>query len=59
VLNIVREMAADGTAVLVVSSETETVMAVARRILVAKRGEIVADLAGTTVSEELLMEKAS
>lgn len=59
VLDIVRELAADGTAVLVVSSETETVMAVAHRIVVAKRGEIAADLAGTTVSEELLMEKAS
>jgi len=59
VLTIVRELARDGTAVLVVSSETETVMAVAARILVAKRGEIVGELAGTTVSEELLMEQAS
>ena len=59
VLDIVRELAGDGTAVLVVSSETETVMAVAHRILVARRGEVVADLSDTAVSEELLMEKAS
>jgi ABC-type sugar transport system ATPase subunit len=45
--------------VIVVSSETETVLAIAHRIVVAKRGEVVADLAGVTVTEELLMEKAS
>jgi ribose transport system ATP-binding protein len=59
VLTIVRELAAEGTAVVVVSSEPETVMGVAHRILVAKRGEIVGELAGTTVTEEMLMEVAS
>jgi ribose transport system ATP-binding protein len=59
VLRIVRGLAAEGTGVIVVSSEPETVLALADRIFVAKRGEIVADLAGTTVTEELLMEKAS
>jgi ribose transport system ATP-binding protein len=59
VLDIVREFAQAGAGVIVVSSETETVMAIADRIVVAKRGEVVADLAGITVTEELLMEKAS
>ncbi len=59
VFDMVRELAAEGTGVIVVSSETETVLAIAHRIVVAKRGEVVADLAGVTVTEELLMEKAS
>jgi ribose transport system ATP-binding protein len=59
VFDMVRDLAAEGTGVIVVSSETETVLAIAHRIVVAKRGEVVADLAGVTVTEELLMEKAS
>jgi ABC-type sugar transport system ATPase subunit len=59
VMDIVGQLASEGTAVVVISSEPETVMAVAHRILVTKRGAIAAELAGTDVTEELLMEVAS
>jgi len=59
VLAVVKELAEDGTGVIIFSAESETVLAVAHRILVANRGKIVADMAGTTVTEEDLMDKAS
>lgn len=59
VLEVVRELADAGAGVIVISAEPETVLAAADRILVANNGKIVANLAGTTVTEELLMEKAS
>jgi ribose transport system ATP-binding protein len=59
VMEIVGQLADEGTAVVVISSEPETVMAVAHRILVTKRGAIAAELVGTDVTEELLMEVAS
>jgi ribose transport system ATP-binding protein len=59
VMDIVGQLASEGTAVVVISSEPETVMAVAHRILVTKRGAIAAELVDTDVTEELLMEVAS
>ena len=56
VLRIVEEAAAGGSAVLVASSEPETVLAFAHRVLVAKRGTIVGEFAGRAVSKRDLFE---
>lgn len=58
ILRITRELARGGTGVIVVSSEPETVFAVADRILVARRGRIVAEFVGTYVDKDDLLEAA-
>jgi|EndMetStandDraft_8_1072994.scaffolds.fasta_scaffold04099_5 ribose transport system ATP-binding protein len=55
VVRIVREAARQGTAVLLVSSEPETVLTFADRILVAHRGRIVREFTDTQVSKNELM----
>ncbi len=56
VLRIVEQAAKDGVAVLVASSEPETVLAFAQRVVVAKRGRIVAEFSGTAISKRDLLE---
>jgi ribose transport system ATP-binding protein len=56
VLRIVEKAAREGSGVLIASSEPETVLAFAQRVLVAKRGRIVAEFAGCDVSKQQLME---
>jgi ribose transport system ATP-binding protein len=58
VLRITREVARQGTGVIVVSIEPETVFAVADRILVARRGRIVAEFVGAYVGKDELLEAA-
>ncbi|MCW2880188.1 MAG: transporter related [Sphaerisporangium sp.] len=56
ILELVRRFAAQGGAVLVVSSEFEEILAVATRVLVVREGRIVAERpAHETSEEELLM----
>lgn len=56
VLGILREFRNEGFAVLVVSSEPETVLAVCDRIIVMSRGRIVAEMANTdAVNKDTLM----
>ncbi|XVQ87823.1 sugar ABC transporter ATP-binding protein [Microbispora siamensis] len=56
ILDLVRRFAAEGGAVLVVSSEFEEILAVATRVLVVREGRIVAERpAHETSEEELLM----
>jgi ribose transport system ATP-binding protein len=57
VLRIVEQVAQGGTAVLVASSEPETVLAFAQRVLVAKRGRIVAEFSGGEVTKRDLLER--
>jgi ribose transport system ATP-binding protein len=57
---VVRSVAADGLAMIVVSSEFDQLMAMCDRILVLRRGAIVADLQNTPeVTEPRLMALAS
>ena len=47
-----------GIGVLVVSTEPETILSLADRILVMKKGEIVREFSGATVSKDRLLEAA-
>jgi ribose transport system ATP-binding protein len=58
VVKIVRGLREKGIGVVVVSTEPETVLSLADRILVMKRGEIVREFAGDTVSKDRLLEAA-
>jgi ribose transport system ATP-binding protein len=58
VVKIIRGLREKGIGVVVVSTEPETVLSLADRILVMKRGEIVREFAGDTVSKDRLLEAA-
>ena len=58
VVRIVRGLRDAGMAVLVLSTEPETVLSLADRIMVMRRGEIVREFAGGTVTKDLLLEAA-
>ncbi len=58
VVGIVRELVAEGGAAVVVSSEPEVVLDCATRVLVAKRGEIVAAFSDCAVTKDQLLEEA-
>ena len=58
VVKIVRGLRDQGMAIVVVSTEPETVLSLADRILVMKKGEIVREFAGETVSKDRLLEAA-
>jgi ribose transport system ATP-binding protein len=58
VLKIVRGLRDQGIGVLVVSTEPETVLSLADRILVMKKGAIVREFASETVSKDRLLEAA-
>jgi ribose transport system ATP-binding protein len=58
VLKIVRGLRDEGIGVVVVSTEPETVLSLADRILVMKKGEIVREFASETVSKDRLLEAA-
>lgn len=55
---MIREVAAQGTAVIVVSSETEELTALADRIVVMKEGRIAASLENRNLSEDEVMQYA-
>ena len=58
VVNIVRGLRAQGLAIVVLSTEPETVLSLADRILVMKRGAVVREFADETVSKDRLLEAA-
>ncbi|MBN8996028.1 MAG: sugar ABC transporter ATP-binding protein [Rhizobiales bacterium] len=58
VVKIVRGLRDKGIGVVVVSTEPETVLSLADRIVVMKRGAIVREFAGDTVSKDRLLEAA-
>ena len=59
VIRIIRERAAQGTAVVVVSAEAEIVLSVADRVLVAREGEITREFVDEEVSVSELVEAAT
>lgn len=59
VIRIVQRLQADGVSVLLVSTEPETVLAIAQRALVMHRGRIVAEYAGCQVDKRTLVEAGS
>lgn len=58
VINIIRDLRAKGLAVIVLSTEPETVLSLADRILVLKRGVVVREFANEVVSKDRLLEAA-
>ena len=58
VLKIVKSLRAEGIGVVVVSTEPETVLSLADRILVMKRGRIVHEFAREAVSKDRLLAAA-
>jgi len=58
VVKIVRKLRDEGMAIIVVSAEPETVLALADRILVMKKGRIVHEFANETISKDGLLEVA-
>jgi len=56
VTKIVRGLAGQGIAIIVVSAEPETVLSLADRILVMKKGRIVREFADELVSKDRLLE---
>jgi ribose transport system ATP-binding protein len=55
ILRLVRELAAEGLPVIIVSSEYEELLAVCDRILVMRSGAVVAERAAADVNEEALI----
>jgi ABC-type sugar transport system ATPase subunit len=49
---MVRELAADGVAIIAISSELPEILAISDRILVVRAGRIVGELDGTTATQE-------
>lgn len=58
VINIVRELRAKGLAIIVLSTEPETVLSLADRIVVMKRGAVVREFANEAISKDRLLEAA-
>jgi ribose transport system ATP-binding protein len=58
VIKIVRGLREQGIAIVVVSTEPETVLSLADRILVMKKGRVVREFADEPVSKDRLMEVA-
>jgi ribose transport system ATP-binding protein len=58
VMKIVRDLRDKGLAVIVVSAEPETVLSLADRIVVMKKGRIVKEFANETISKDRLLEAA-
>jgi ribose transport system ATP-binding protein len=58
VVKIVRGLRDQGIAIIVVSTEPETILSLADRILVMKKGEIVREFSEGTVSKDRLLEAA-
>jgi ribose transport system ATP-binding protein len=58
VLDLVKGLKEEGVAILLLSTEPETVLAESDRILVMSKGRITKEFSGERVSKDLLMEYA-
>lgn len=58
VLSIVQNLRAQGVAILLITTEPETIVQIANRSLVMRRGQITAELAGAELTKENLMRNA-
>jgi ribose transport system ATP-binding protein len=58
VMKIIRDLKTQGVGVVVVSTEPETVMAVADRILVMNKGRVAKEFAREPVSKDRLLSYA-
>jgi ribose transport system ATP-binding protein len=58
VIHIIRDLRARGLAIIVLSTEPETVLSLADRIVVLKRGAVVREFANEAISKDRLLEAA-
>jgi ribose transport system ATP-binding protein len=58
VVKIVKRLSAEGVAVVVVSTEPETVLALATRVIVMRKGRIVEEFAGRAIAKDDLLAAA-
>jgi ribose transport system ATP-binding protein len=58
VIGIIRDLRARGLAIIVLSTEPETVLSLADRIIVLKRGAVVREFANEAISKDRLLEAA-
>ena len=58
VIHIIRHLRDQGLAIIVLSTEPETVLSLADRIIVLKRGAVVREFAGEQISKDRLLEAA-
>jgi ABC-type sugar transport system ATPase subunit len=58
IYQLIRSLAEEGMAVLLISSEHEEVLGLAHRVLVMRAGRIVAELEGDAMNEESLLRAA-
>jgi simple sugar transport system ATP-binding protein/ribose transport system ATP-binding protein len=58
IYDILAELAADGLGVIVISSELEEILGLSHRVLVMRRGRIVADLEGEAMTEGAILAAA-
>jgi ribose transport system ATP-binding protein len=58
VIHIIRDLRARGIAIIVLSTEPETVLSLADRIIVLKRGAVVHEFADEKISKDRLLEAA-
>ena len=57
IYEVLVRLAADGMAVLLISNEIEEILGLAHRVLVMRAGRLVAELAGTEMTEEAIVER--
>jgi ribose transport system ATP-binding protein len=58
VIHIIRDLRARGLAIIVLSTEPETVLSLADRIIVLKRGVVVREFSDEAISKDRLLEAA-
>jgi len=58
VIQIIKNLRDQGLAIIVLSTEPETVLSLADRIIVLKRGAVVREFAGEAISKDRLLEAA-
>jgi ribose transport system ATP-binding protein len=58
VVSIIRDLRARGLAIIVLSTEPETVLSLADRIVVLKRGAVVREFSDEAISKDRLLESA-
>lgn len=59
IYRIIKEIAATGTGILVISSDLPEALGISDRLLVMREGQIVAEMDATTATEEGVMEHAT
>ena len=57
-LEILKDLRAKGLAIIVLSTEPETVLSLADRVIVLKRGAVVREFANERISKDRLLEAA-